>query len=489
MSVTIYPAAYVKQEEYNGLDSRVVGYTNEQPGGITRPVTRYGKLVAEFLSGQWAASISTPTLTQGHTGWDASGDKTGITSRTGRKQMLKVVANAATTQGIDIGSPSTNLLNKATAGKLGLWVYLEGYTGGSLTMEVSTSGSFSNDLIIGFNGNQLKEGWNFLVGNVRNFNAYQAGQNQTELSPAGVSALSFGTGANANIVANDLGAFRLYWNSTMNGTTMYFDSIWTDFATKPQIVLGNDAGAGLLEYAVPLFDQYGWMGYCAFPYAVGSKPTDFNSNVSPIGIELYNKGWDFINHTTEHPDLTSETDPGDIYYEIQNARAWQYSMDLTRGAEFYAAPVGGSSLLVRKVIREAGFKLQRNGHGKYVNFVTPWGVDATDHIGSMDMASTNGGGIVSVTNNTATTTQGGRTYSQLKKCIDAGIAYGGFINMFWHGITTTGDTGSGEDVTGDTLLITKSAFEKTMAYIREKELAGELEVCRGMTGFYYGVNR
>lgn len=474
--------------EIDKTDSQTVGYENEQPGGITKPVTRYGKLVCEFLSGQWAASISTPTLTQGHTGWDGSGNKNGITSRTGRKQMLKVVANAAVTQGIDIASPSTNLLNKATAGKLGVWVYLEGYTGGTLTMEMSTTSSLSNDLICAWNGNGLREGWNFLQCRQRSPLAYIAGQNVTEAHPIGTALLSFGTGANSNIFANNLGALRFYWNSTMNGTTMYFDSVWTDFESKPQIVLGNDAGAGLLEYAVPIFDQNGWVSYCAFPYAVGSKPTDFNSNTSPIGRTLYDKGWDFINHTTEHPNLTSVTDEAVIYYELQNARAWQYALDMPRGAEFYASPVGGRSLLTEKVIKGMGFKLQRTGHGKYVNYVTPWGLDNPNNVGSMDMAGTGTGGYTEITNNSSTSTQGGRTFSQLKKCVDAAVAYGGVMQLFWHGITTTGDPGTGEGTTGDVLLIHKSAFEMTMAYIRELEVAGTLEVCRGLTGFYYGDN-
>lgn len=471
---------------WNQSQSRTVGYENEQPGGITAPVTAQGKLVAEFLSGQWAASISTPTLTQGHTGWDGAGNKTGVVSRTGRKQMLKVVANAAATQGIDIQTPATNLLNKSTAGKVGLWVYLEGYTGGSLTLELSTSGSLSNDLIIAFNGNQLKEGWNFVVGVMRDFRAYQAGQNVTELHPVGVGMASQGTAANANIVASPLGHLRAYWNAAMNGTTMYFDSVWTGFAMQPQVVLGNDAGQNLLEIAAPIFDSYGWVGYCAHPFSVGGTPSDFGVNVMPTAQALYAKGWDTINHTFTHPSVGGLTAEADIVYELSNTRAWQYGLDMPRGAEFYAAPVGSASLLSEKVIKSMGFKLQRTGHGKQGAYVTAWGIDNPHNVGSIDMAGTGGGGVNSVTNNVGTAMQGGRTYSQLQKVIDAAVAYGLSLFPFWHGITTLGDDGSGESTTGDTLLIAASAFTKTMAYIRSLEQAGQLKVCRGLTGFYYG---
>lgn len=467
---------------------RMVGYENEQPADITRPVTRPGKLLCEFLADQWTASISTPTLTQGHTGWDGSGAKTGVTSRTGRKGMLKAVANAATTQGIDIGTPATNLLNKGTAGLVGVWVYLEGYTGGTLTMEISTSSGFSNDLLIAWNSNALKEGWNFLVGRQRDPLAYVAGQNRTEVHPVGVSMASQGTAANANIVANNAGALRFYWNSTMNGTTFYFDSVWTDFAMKPQLVLSNDAGVGLLEYAVPVMDSYGWTSTMFFPFQVGGTPTDFNEDTSEIGVELYSKGWDFGNHTMTHASVGAFTSEAEIEYEIGGARAWQQGLDMPRGGEFYAAPVGSTSLLAQLVIKAMGIKVQRTGHGKWCGFVTPWGVDALDNVGCYDMAVSSPACLNSVTNNSLTSLTGGRTFTRLALMLDTAIAYMGVAHLFWHGITATGDTGSGEDTTGDTLLLTRSAWTKFAAYARAKEQAGLLQVCNGYSEWYYGSN-
>lgn len=60
--------------------------------------------------------------------------------------------------------------------------------------------------------------------------------------------------------------------------------------------------------------------------------------------------------------------------------------------------------------------------------------------------------------------------------------------VFILGITTAGDTASGEGLTGDNLLMYASAFRAAMAYIRTQEQAGNLTVCRGVSGFYYGSN-
>lgn len=467
---------------------RTVGYDNEQPADITRAVLRPGKLVCEFLNGQWAASISAPALTQGYTGWNGAGVKTGVTSRTGRKGMLRAVANAAATQGIDIQVPATNLLNKALAGLVGVWVYLEGYTGGSLTMEVSTSGSFSNDLLVSWNGNALKEGWNFVVGRMRNPLAYIAGNNVTEYNPVGVAITSQGTGANSNIVANNIASLRFYWNSAMNGTTLYFDSVWTDFQFMPQLVLSNDAGVGLMEYAVPVMDSYGWLATMFFPFQVGGTPTDLNANVSATGKALYARGWDFGNHTMTHPSVGAFASEADIEFELANARAWQQGLAMPRGQEFYAAPNGSTSLLAQRVIRQMGIKAQRTGHGKWCGFVTPWGVDSLDNVGSYDMASPTAACLNSVTNNVTTSILGGRRFSILSAMLDTAIDYMASAHLFWHGITVTGDDGTGESVTGDSLLLVRSAAEMFFAHARQKELANTLAVPKGYTGWYYGSN-
>lgn len=466
-----------------------------QPGAITRPVTAYGKLACRFGSGQWTATSGSPTLTQGYTGWDGSGAKTGVTSRTGMPDMLKVVPAANTAEQITLGSFSTNMLTKGLAGKFGLWVYLEAQPGydntvtptGSINVEMSTSASLTNGFVFGFNTNQLREGWNFLKFVMRDPLAYQTGTGVTEYHPFGVTATAYGTGADSNIVASDVARIAISW-ANLSGATLYFDSIWTAFSSQAQIVWGNDAGVGLLEYAVPIMDAYGWVGYTAFPYASGGTHAviaDLNSNVSTTGLALYNKGWDFINHTANHPNLGTLTSEAQMVYEMETARAWQYALGFRRGAQFYASPQSGSSRLSEGVISGLGFKLQRHSR-KWNVSVTPWGVDNPQHFGGIDMGHVSATGVSRVVAGSSSSIAGFQTATKIKRAIDVVVAYGDTLFPFWHGVTTTGDTGSGDDLTGDNLLLTVSAITAVFSYARTLEQAGSLRVCRGMTGFYYG---
>jgi len=188
-----------------------------------------------------------------------------------------------------------------------------------------------------------------------------------------------------------------------------------------------------------------------------------------------------------HPNLGSMSNEALIGYQMQMARAWRMAFDQVKGSEFYASPASSTSRLAEKVIGGMGFKLQRHAR-KSNTAVTPWGLDNPQHLGGVGWGSN-----AAVAYNTCTagvngSTTGQQTYTKIKRALDAAVAYGDTTMVWWHGITTTGDTGTGEDLTGDNLLITKSALLMALAYVRTLEQAGALTVCKGMTGFYYGVN-
>jgi len=468
-----------------------------QPAGVTRAVTSIGKLACRFGTGQWTATTGSPTLTQGYTGWDGSGAKTGITSRTGQPDMLRVVPAANTNEVIRLGTFATNMLTKNLGGKFGLWVYLQAQPGyevggtlaGTLSVGVTTNAAtMGNALSVGYNTNQLREGWNFLTFVMRNPLAYQSGSGITEYHPFGVSASGFGSGADSNILATDAARLEISWTNLF-GATLYFDSMWTAFSSRPQIVWGNDAGANLLELAAPTFDQYGWIGYTAFPYSSGGTHaviTDLTTNPSANGVALYAKGWDFTNHTANHPAVGGLTTEATIEYEIGTARAWQYALGFTRGGDFYVSPQSSSSRLSELVIKNMGFRAQRHTRRWNVQ-VTPFGVDNMQHIGAIDMGHVSAGGVSSITAGTNGSVSGFQTATKIKRAIDVAVAYGCAFFPFWHGITTSGDTGSGEDLTGDNLLLTNSAAQSVFSYVRQLELAGTVQVCRGFSGWYYGV--
>src|SRR5688572_3779014 len=93
----------------------------------TRAVTNPGKIVATFASGLWSAGSG--TLTQGHTGFDANGNRTGITSRTGLPEMLAFAPASDAAVTLFLASPSTNLRTKALNGDLMLVCYVESQPG------------------------------------------------------------------------------------------------------------------------------------------------------------------------------------------------------------------------------------------------------------------------------------------------------------------------------------------------------------------------
>lgn len=494
--------------------ARMVGDDMGQPASITRPVSSIGKLACRFGSGQWTATSGAPTLTQGYTGWDGAGNKTGIVSRTGQPDMLKVVPAANTSEAITLGTFATNMLVKSLNGLFGLWVYLEkqpGYSTGNVanlagTLEVAltTNGTtYTNALNVGFNNNQLREGWNFLVFRMRDPSCYLAGASTAEDHPYGIYANANGTGADSNIVGSPITAIRILWTNMLGsgadaGTALYFDSIWTGFSATPQIVLGCDQGPLLEEIAVPMFDQYGWGGYLAFPYNTadsGATTLTVQSDLSALPSttqlaqmqRLYAKGWDVINHTVTHPNTGQYTAEANTAYQLGQARALWYGNDFSRGAEFYASPGSNTSRLSESVIKGMGFKIQR--HARKTNTqVTPWGVDNPQHIGAFGWGS-NASPCVAYSQGTANgSLSGNQKFSSIKRAVDVIVAYQATGHCFWHGITSSGDSGGGEDLTGDNLLITASAITKALAYIRSLEQAGTLTVSKGMTGWYYGSN-
>lgn len=487
-----------------GLVNNAQALFDGQPIGITRPVRSAGKLVANFASGNWlsADAITNHTVTQGYTGFDANGNVTGIRSRTGQPQMLRVLCNNSTATNIVLQSPGTNILNAALAGKIGLWVHVENQPGygpggtptGNITVDISTS-AFGNHLTIGFNSNQVREGWNFLKFVMRDPVAYQTTSPTTEHHPFGISAACTGNGANANIVANSAANLRIATES-LSGATLTFDSFWTAWDVQAQVVLGCDAaGNDLMQLGLPRLQERGLLAYFAVPgriYSSGSRIMSDFTGLSPNMRALYDAGWDCVNHSVNHhasPFAMGQlTSAAEIDYEVAGVQASYASHQALRGCEFYASPQSSSSRLSDQVIRNRGFRLQRHAR-KWNVSVTPWGIDNPHHVGAFDLGNAANGGVGTSSGAVAGSIAGSQVFSKIKRQIDVAEAYGDTIFCFWHGLTQLGDTGSGEDLTGDNLVMTASAFNRTLDYMISREAIGGLRVRDAMTGFYYGVGR
>lgn len=475
------------------LPGRRLGDLLAQPLAIAKPVTAWGKLACRFGAGQWSTVAGAPTLTQGYTGWDGSGAKTGIVSRTGMPDMLRVVPAGNGVEQISLGTFGTNMLTPALGGKFGLWVYVDRPEAANIDIgvEISTGGAGINCLYVVFTPDQIRHGWNFLKFVMRDPAAYVDGTGVSEDHPHGIQAVNYGSGVNANIKDNPAAALRIQWRNAA-GCTIYFDSMWTAFETKPGIVMGCDGGIAFESFARPIFDAYAWVGYLAYPIQVAGSHgviADPGPLTTPYSSGLLQRthaaGWDIINHTANHIPVGTLTVEGQIAYELQAARDWQVSLGCTRGMEFYASPQTSTSRLAEDVISQIGFVAQR--HAKHHNITpTPWGIDNPRSIGSWDMGSNASPCVSRTTAGAVANISGLQRFTKLKAAYDANKAYGDTTFPFWHGVTAVGDTGTGEDLTGDNLLLTRSAFQMFCDYVRQDELAGNVTVHRGFTGWWYG---
>ena len=495
------------------LDGR---FLDGQPYGITRPVLNTGKLVCRFKASEMTAFGS--AVLADHTGYDANGDVTGIVSRTGHPSMLKITPADDANEGAKVTTFAGTVFNATLAGHFGLWVYIEtqpGYdTGGgaaTLNVDLSTTTAFTNYMSVAFAPNCLKEGWNFLVFRMRNFQAYVAASGVSETHPHGVIAKSIGDGSTANILASPIAGLRITLTGTgITGTNFYLDSMWTGFETQAQIVMGYDTtGASITDYAIPLFEQYGWKGYVTingnYWDGVESRIWDnytFNTGDYPTHVAaVANAGWDTINHGLQHlpgsaasslPKMSDLTDAAEIAYEVMANYGCMASLGLTRGLEFYAPPRNSMSRLAQKVIAGCGFKLQRAARGKHFA-VTPWGVANPHYLGSLGLGATDEAVYQETLSNVSAEVKFGAggigNLQKAKNAVDLAEDYGATLITYAHGLETADDDGTGDTLPAESTNCIESLNRLFMEYVKQKEDAGMLRVCDGFTGFYYGVGR
>jgi hypothetical protein len=360
-------------------------------------------------------------------------------------------------------------------GRFGLWMYCanqRGYGPGqepetslSIVLTTAADRSFDNAVDISFNANQIREGWNFL----------KFVENSTG-HPPGVDRSYWGDGSAGDIVNHPVTAIQLFCDAPDVGATWYFDSLWTGFATKAQIVFGcDDANDSLLDYCIPLFKQVGWTGYIATPYRVwesGSyKVTQWVNNPHIARVLMEAPDWEIINHTVNHLRVGDLTNTTDIKYELNAQTTWLRSQGVPeKGLKFYASPQSSSSRLSEKTIKGLGVVVQRH-YRKWNTSLTQFGIDNPQHIGSLGLDDANDA----------------QSFAKIKLEIDKIIAYGDTFNLFWHDvIDDSSDPQDGIATTGNSFSIWKSTWDKTMNYVRARELAGDVTIAKGMTGFLQG---
>lgn len=495
-------------------------WLDDQPAGVTSPCRSMGSLVCRFKAAEWpgygAAQITAhDTNITDTTGYDAYGIKTGSlingvgtgpVSLTGQSSLMKFLAVG--TANLGIGAPSSfasTVKTVALNGKIGLYVYVEGSSVGTttLTLELSTTGSAANGLVITWSSACMRPGWNFLTFVMRNPQAYIPASGVAELHPTGVMASSNGTGAGTNILTTAINFMRIYCGVASTTVPIYFDSLWTGFDTKAQYLLGFDSSEqSIIDYAVPRMRHKGYaaVNLGSLYYDGTNRLATLYDNFTPRLDTLYAAGWEITNHTTFHlpgtqasPTMATLTDAAEIAYEVKQMQAAMLSKGWTRGQHFYVSPQSSSSALSERVIGDCGYPLQRNSAASGCIQITPFGIPNPRACGSFGIGSTAQtthvtiGGVASLSTTLALATYGYQLIDNSKAVVDMVIAYGATWMPFSHGLEDV-DDGTGNQTPTDSTKMKLSHFNMLMDYMDAKEDAGLITGLDGSDHLWYGAN-
>ncbi|MET3288377.1 UNVERIFIED_CONTAM: peptidoglycan/xylan/chitin deacetylase (PgdA/CDA1 family) [Brevibacillus sp. OAP136] len=124
---------------------------------------------------------------------------------------------------------------------------------------------------------------------------------------------------------------------TGKSVTVTFDSLISDEREKPQLVIMFDDGlSSQYSEAFRRMQQKGMVGSIAVISNVVGNPGHVTLNQLQ---DMYKYGWDLVNHTHNHLDLTTLA-PATIASELALCTGWLTSNGFTRGCNIVAYPYG-----------------------------------------------------------------------------------------------------------------------------------------------------
>jgi peptidoglycan/xylan/chitin deacetylase (PgdA/CDA1 family) len=441
-------------------------------------------------SGAEAAAYTLSTVS-GFNGIAAGDTPEGVAqgSKTGSTAMVKLVCNGSQAGAANYFITSASNLNLTTGDeKFGMWVYFStdittnsSWIQPAINIDVSTANTFNGDAAdytFSFNGNQIRQGWNFLV-----FKC------DATTHPYGVTK----SGIGSNLFAtNGLKKFRIYV-TVPNGKTLtvYFDTLWSNFNAVPAVALGFDTNgdSALLNYTLPALQAYGLRGYVACIGAGGvndntnNRATDYNSYINNSAqltalSACYAAGWDIANHTLNHTNTsnggsvrTQLLTDGQLQYQVQGQTVWQLAHGYDRGKEFYCAPQGAWDSTTIYRLQQWGYKIARMGQQHMNNTRTVFGYDQLMNMGWYQIDAPH-----------ALSANYDSWIIHLQTLFD----YGADVIIAGHHTIADVGTVTGSSTTGNSLQVYSTSLRMLCAWLKAKHDAGTIRMVTLSEMYYEG---
>jgi len=200
------------------------------------------------------------------------------------------------------------------------------------------------------------------------------------------------------------------------GTTFYFDGVYIGKRSRTQVIIGHDA------WSADQFDIIKAMYIAAGikPYeAINTDGRDLESANTLAMYDAYALGWDIVNHSTDHTNLTTLSTVEEVLEKVIPTSEWLKARGFTRSSNWFIYPNNAAN-----EITKAAMQLARM---EYARVQSPM-LTVTDNFGlylPLEQGSM---------------TWEGDTLAAAKATVDEAIKYCSHLHMYGHSmVATAGD--------------------------------------------------
>lgn len=242
--------------------------------------------------------------------------------------------------------------------------------GPSTTANIRVGTSGSNFVTYRFNGGGmlLKEGWNVLLAHTS--------------EPVGASGVQYGqhdfvsNGTNTEGWIATQGQYNFQTEAPSHigielqnmtaRTYVWVEGIYRGGRDRPQLTIGFDISSSSLAEIGPIMKSYGWPGYAAMASANGSLANPaylWDAATINRAQQLYNDGWDIMQHSASHNSLGTLSDDGLLISEMCSVSDQLTVAGVPSTAAMFPTPNSSSSNRLISLAARSGVTWIRNGTG------------------------------------------------------------------------------------------------------------------------------